>query len=69
MLIYNKNVSNPLTTHTIKKVHKSISKSKIISHVKLITNFTKMLRIKPKIGITGLNPHCESNFNQSEEER
>ena len=28
-----------------------------------------MFRIKPKIGITGLNPHCESNFNQSEEDK
>ena len=23
--------------------------------------------ILPKIGITGLNPHCESNFHKSEE--
>ena len=38
--------------------------------IKLITNFyQKMFRIKPKIGITGLNPHCESNFNQSEEDK
>ena len=72
MLIYNKKMSvSPLTTHLpLKRVHKSISKSKIISHVKLITNFyQKMFRIKPKIGITGLNPHCESNFNQSEEDK
>ena len=42
MLIYNKNVSKSFNNAlTIKKVHKSISKSKIISHVKLITNFTK----------------------------
>ena len=72
MLIYNKKMSvSPLTTHLpLKMVHKSISKNKIISHVKLITNFyQKMFRIKPKIGITGLNPHCESNFNQSEEDK
>ena len=72
MLIYNKKMSvSPLTTHLpLKMVHKSISKGKIISHVKLITNFyQKMFRIKPKIGITGLNPHCESNFNQSEEDK
>ena len=62
---------SPLTTHLpLKRVHKSISKGKIISHVKLITNFyQKMFKIKPKIGITGLNPHCESNFNQSEEDK
>ena len=72
MLIYNEKLSVcPLTTHLpLKMVHKSISKNKIISHVKLITNFyQKMFRIKPKIGITGLNPHCESNFNQSEEDK
>ena len=28
-------------------------------------NFNK----KPKIAITGLNPHCESNFRSSEEDK
>ena len=72
MLIYNKNLSvSPLTTHLpIKKVHKFISKKKIINHVQQITNFyKKKFNVIPKIGITGLNPHCESNFHKSEEEK
>ena len=70
MLIYNKNLSvSPLTTHLpLKKVHKYISKKKIINHVQQITKFYKKnFGINPKIGITGLNPHCESNFQKSEE--
>ncbi len=72
MLIYNKNLAvSPLTTHLpLKKVHKYINKKKIINHVKLISKFyKKKFNIMPKIGITGLNPHCESNFYNSEEER
>ena len=71
MLIYNKNLSvSPLTTHLpLKKVPKYINKKKIINHVIQITKFYKKnFGIKPKIGITGLNPHCESNFQDSEEE-
>ena len=71
MLIYNKNLSvSPLTTHLpLKNVHKYINKKKIINHVKQITKFyKKKFGINPKIGITGLNPHCESNFQRSEEE-
>ena len=72
MLIYNKDLSvSPLTTHLpLKKVHKFISKKKLINHVQQITNFYKeRFNIIPKIGITGLNPHCESNFHKSEEEK
>jgi len=72
MLIYNKNLSvSPLTTHLpLKKVHGHISKIKIINHVKMINQFYKnKFNIKPAIAITGLNPHCESNFNQSEEDK
>ncbi len=71
MLIFNKKLSvSPLTTHLpLKNVHKNLSKMKIISHVKLITNFYKKeLNQKPKIAITGLNPHCESNYQSSEED-
>ena len=70
MLIYNKFLSvSPLTTHIpLKDVKKSISKKKIINHVKKINLFfKKYLNIKPKIAVTGLNPHCESNFKSSEE--
>ena len=70
MLIFNKNLSVcPLTTHLpLKDVHKKITKKKIYSQVALITNFYKKeFNKKPKIAITGLNPHCESNFQNSEE--
>ena len=70
MLIFNKKLSvSPITTHlALKDVHKHISKKKIYTHVKLITEFYKKnFKKKPKIAITGLNPHCESNFKKSEE--
>ena len=70
MLIYNKNLSvSPITTHLpLKEVHKNLSKLKIINHVRKINDFYKKnLRKKPSIAITGLNPHCESNFKDSEE--
>jgi 4-hydroxythreonine-4-phosphate dehydrogenase len=70
MLIFNKKLSvSPITTHlAIKNVHNKISKKKIYFHVKLITEFYKKKFNKiPKIAITGLNPHCESNFINSEE--
>ena len=71
MLIYNKNLSVcPLTTHLpIQKVSKSINKRKIIEKIKLIDVFyKKILNCEPKIGVLGLNPHCESinNFNEDE---
>ena len=72
MLIFNKNLSvSPLTTHlALKDVHKKITKQKIYNQVSLINNFyKKKLNKLPKVAITGLNPHCESNFNNSEEDR
>ena len=72
MLIYNKKLSvSPITTHLpLKDVHKHLSKKKIINHIKLIKNFyKKRFNKNPNIAITGLNPHCESNYKSSEEER
>ena len=71
MLIYNKKLSVcPLTTHLpIKKVSKKINKNIIKEKIKLIDIFfKKYLKKKPKIAITGLNPHCESIdvFNEDE---
>ena len=44
-------------------------KKKISTHINLITEFYKKnFKKKPKIAITGLNPHCESNFKDCEEE-
>ena len=71
MLIYNKNLAVcPLTTHLpISMVAKKISRGSIIEKVKLINSFyRKHFNIKPRIGILGLNPHCESikKFNEDE---
>jgi len=71
MIIYNKNLSVcPLTTHIpIKYISKKIDKLEIINKVKLIDNFwKKRFNKKVKIGVTGLNPHCESidSFNEDE---
>ncbi len=71
MLIFNKELSvSPLTTHLpLKNVHKNISKQRIYTHVKLITKFYKQnFNRSPRIAITGLNPHCESNFQNCEED-
>ena len=48
MLIYNKNLSvSPITTHLpLKDVSKNISKTKIINHVKSISNFYKKFKKK-----------------------
>tara|TARA_B110000027_G_scaffold131237_1_gene155194 strand:- start:74 stop:1036 length:963 start_codon:yes stop_codon:yes gene_type:complete len=72
MLIFNKNLSvSPLTTHlALKDVYKEISKQKIYKQVNLINSFYKKKFNKfPRIAITGLNPHCESNFENSEEDK
>jgi 4-hydroxythreonine-4-phosphate dehydrogenase len=72
MIIYNKHLSVcPLTTHVpIKYINKKINKLEIINKVKLVNNFWKKeFKKKVKIGVTGLNPHCESidSFNEDKE--
>ena len=72
MLIYNEKLSVcPLTTHLpLKKVTKSITVKLIGQKVKLIDSFyKKILKIKPKVAILGLNPHCETTDRFSEEEK
>ena len=72
MLIYNKELSVcPLTTHLpLKKVPKKISNNLIRNKVKLIDNFyKKYFKHRPKIAITGLNPHCESTDDFNEDDR
>ncbi len=69
MLIYNKKLSVcPITTHLpLKSVASKINKRLIVEKVKLIENFYKKdLKVKPKIAVLGLNPHCESvdKFNE-----
>ena len=71
MLIYNKKLSVcPVTTHLpINEVAKKINKKIIFEKAILISNFYKNhLGYKPKIAITGLNPHCES-FSKKEDEK
>ncbi len=72
MLIYNKKLSvSPVTTHVpLADVKKYITSKKIIKNVLTInTFFKKKLKKKAKFAITGLNPHCETNKNTSEEEK
>ena len=72
MIIYNKNLSVcPLTTHIpIKYVSKKVNNLEIINKVKLVNNFwIKKFNKKIKIGVTGLNPHCESIDSFNEDER
>ena len=72
MLIFNKKLSVcPITTHLpLKKVSKKINKSIIFEKIVLIDNFfKKYFGYKPKIAITGLNPHCESIEKLNEDKR
>ena len=70
MLIYNKKLAiAPITTHIkLRKVSRALSKQKIKEKIKIINNFyIKKLKIKPKIGILGLNPHNDEMRKNSEE--
>ena len=63
MFLFNKKLSvSPITTHIpIDKVAKKIKKEIIIKKINSINNFyKKFLGFKPKIAVTGLNPHCET---------
>ena len=69
MLIYNKELSVcPVTTHLpLSLVTKKITKKAIKEKIIIVNNFyKKFFGIKPKIGVSGLNPHCESilKFNE-----
>ena len=72
MLIYNRQLSVcPLTTHLpIKLIPKEISKKLIQDKLELIHNFyLRNLGFKPKVAVTGLNPHCESTLKFNEDEK
>ena len=69
MLIYNEKLSVcPITTHLpLKLVSKKINQKLIKEKTVLLDDFyKKVLGLKPKIAVTGLNPHCESvhRFNE-----
>jgi len=70
MLIYNEKLSVcPITTHLpLKNVTKKITKKLIREKIEIIDHFfRKFLNFKPKIGVVGLNPHCESIFQFNED--
>jgi len=72
MLIYNNNLSVcPVTTHLpLKLVQKNISKKLIQDKIEIINNFyIKIFKFKPKIGVAGLNPHCESILKYNEDDK
>tara|TARA_Y100000389_G_C17356924_1_gene461621 strand:+ start:84 stop:1049 length:966 start_codon:yes stop_codon:yes gene_type:complete len=72
MLIYNKNLSVcPVTTHLpIKLVAKKITKKLIEEKIELVDSFFKKnFQIKPKIAVTGMNPHCETILKFNEDEK
>ena len=72
MLIFNKHLSVcPVTTHLpISLVSKKINKNEIKNKIILIQNFYKTyFNKKPKIGLLGLNPHCESILLNNEDEQ
>ncbi len=63
MLIFNQKLSvSPLSTHIpIKDVTNRVKKKIIIKKILEINKFYKTcLKIRPRIAITGLNPHCET---------
>ena len=72
MLIYNKELSvSPITTHIpIKLVSKKINRKLIEEKISILNSFfKKILKIKPKIAVTGMNPHCETILNYNEDEK
>ena len=72
MLIYNKQLSVcPVTTHLpLRNVSRSINRSIIHDKINLVNNFyLKYLKLKPRIAVTGLNPHCESILKFNEDEK
>ncbi len=72
MLIFNKKLSVcPVTTHLpLKLVSKNINSKIIENKIILIQNFySQILNKKPKLGVLGINPHCESILQQNEDDK
>ncbi len=70
MLIHNKKFSVvPLTTHiNVKTISKKITSDLIVTKLITLNNeFKKLFKIKPKIGVLGLNPH-NGELNHGSEE-
>ena len=72
MLIYNKHLSvSPITTHIdVREISKKLKKNLIVHKIKTINSWFKNIKkVKPKIGILGLNPHNAELRNNSEERK
>ena len=72
MLIYNKKLSVcPITTHLpLKLVPKQITKKRIKEKIVIVNDFfKKYFQYKPRIAVTGLNPHCESVLKFNEDKK
>ena len=72
MLIFNNKLAvSPLTTHVpLKFVSKKINKKIIAEKIELIDTFyKKFYKKKPRIGVVGLNPHCESIDKYNEDQK
>ncbi len=72
MLIYNQKLSVcPVTTHLpVSQIKKKINRKLIREKIIIVDNFyKKFLGFKPKIAVTGLNPHCESILKFNEDEK
>ncbi len=70
MLIYNKKLAvSPITTHIrIKNISRVLNKKLIIKKLVTIDKFyKKIFKVKPNIGLLGLNPHNFELRNKSEE--
>ena len=70
MLIHNKKFSVvPLTTHiNVKNISKNITSDLIIKKLMTLNNeFKKVFKVRPKIGVLGLNPHNGELDRKSEE--
>ena len=53
-----------------KKSYKKITLNKYLKIYYLLTNFIKATeKLKPRMAILGLNPHCESTDNYNEDEK
>ena len=72
MLIFNKKLSvSTVTTHLpIKLVSKNVNQKNIKNKIKLIEEFyKKQFNKNPRIGVLGLNPHCESILKNNEDDK
>ena len=57
-------------TFQFQKFQRNVKKKNIIIKIIKINDFyKKVLKIKPRIAITGLNPHCENFDNENKEKK